>query len=69
MLLHPGKELTLGLSQEKRLSRMKSEWAAPSFIIPKQDDTVRFINDFRELLRFVFIVIFIKEIRNKSKML
>ena len=26
-----------------------SEWAAPSFIIPKQDGTVRFINDFREL--------------------
>ncbi|MHA7865811.1 reverse transcriptase family protein, partial [Flagellimonas marinaquae] len=26
-----------------------SEWAAPSFIIPKKDGTVRFINDFREL--------------------
>ena len=26
-----------------------SEWAAPSFIIPKQDGNVRFINDFREL--------------------
>ena len=26
-----------------------SEWAAPSFIIPKKDKTVRFINDFREL--------------------
>ena len=24
-----------------------SEWAAPSFIIPKQDGTVRFINDIR----------------------
>ena len=27
----------------------RSEWAAPSFIIPKKDQTVRFINDFREL--------------------
>ena len=27
----------------------RSEWAAPSFIIPKKDGTVRFINDFREL--------------------
>ena len=26
-----------------------SEWAAPTFIIPKKDGTVRFINDFREL--------------------
>lgn len=26
-----------------------SEWASPSFIIPKKDVTVRFINDFREL--------------------
>jgi hypothetical protein len=26
-----------------------SEWAAPLFIIPKKDGTVRFINDFREL--------------------
>ena len=26
-----------------------SEWAAPSFIIPKKDGTVRFITDFREL--------------------
>jgi len=31
----------------KRVNR--SEWAAPSFIIPKKDGTVRFINDFREL--------------------
>ena len=46
-----------------------SEWAAPSFIIPKQDETVRVINDFREFLRFVFVVVFIKEIFNKSKML
>jgi hypothetical protein len=27
----------------------RSKWAAPSFIIPKKDGTVRFINDFREL--------------------
>ena len=27
----------------------RSEWAAPLFIIPKKDGTVRFINDFREL--------------------
>ncbi len=26
-----------------------SEWAAPTFIIPKKDKTVRFISDFREL--------------------
>ena len=31
----------------KRVNR--SEWAAPSFIIPKKDGSVRFINDFREL--------------------
>ena len=27
----------------------RSEWAAPLFITPKKDGTVRFINDFREL--------------------
>ena len=26
-----------------------SEWAAPTFIIPKENGTVRFISDFREL--------------------
>ena len=31
----------------KRVNR--SEWAFPSFIIPKKDQTVRFINDLREL--------------------
>jgi len=27
----------------------RSEWGAPTFIIPKKDQTVRFISDFREL--------------------
>ena len=27
----------------------RSEWAAPSFVTPKKDGTVHFINDFREL--------------------
>ena len=27
----------------------RSEWGAPTFIIPKKDNTVRFISDFREL--------------------
>ncbi len=27
----------------------RSQWAAPTFIIPKKDKTVRFISDFREL--------------------
>ena len=27
----------------------RSEWVAPTFIIPKKDKTVRFISDFREL--------------------
>ena len=31
----------------KRVNR--SEWGAPTFIIPKKDGTVRFISDFREL--------------------
>ena len=31
----------------KRVNR--SEWAAPTFIIPKKDGRVRFISDFREL--------------------
>lgn len=31
----------------KRINR--SEWASPTFIIPKKDKTVRFISDFREL--------------------
>ncbi len=36
---------TLGVL--KKVNR--SEWAAPTFIIPKKDGTVRFISDFREL--------------------
>jgi hypothetical protein len=27
----------------------RSEWAAPSFVIPKKDGAARFILDFREL--------------------
>ena len=26
-----------------------SQWAAPNFVIPKKDETIRFISDFREL--------------------
>jgi hypothetical protein len=31
----------------------QSEWAAPSFIIPKKDGTVQFINNFRELNKWI----------------
>ena len=27
----------------------RSEWGAPMFVIPKKDQTVRFISDFRKL--------------------
>ncbi len=37
--------ITLGVL--KKVNR--SEWAAPTFIIPKKDGTVRFISDFRQL--------------------
>ena len=30
-----------------------SEWAAPTFIIPKKDETVRFISNFRELNKWI----------------
>ena len=35
----------------KRVNR--SEWGAPTFIIPKKDGTVRFISDFRELNKVI----------------
>ena len=31
----------------KRVNR--SQWAAPTFVVPKKDGTARFISDFREL--------------------
>ena len=38
------------LCKEKVLRKVnRSKWGAPSFIIPKKDGMVRFINDFREL--------------------
>ena len=40
-------ERLVKLGALKRVNR--SQWAAPTFIIPKKDGTVRFISDFREL--------------------
>ena len=37
----------------KRVNR--SEWAAPTFVIPKKDKTVRFISDFRELNKRIIV--------------
>ena len=30
-----------------------SEWASPSFIVPKKDKTVRFLSDFREVNKWI----------------
>lgn len=40
-------ERLCGLGVLKKVNR--SEWAAPTFIVPKKDKSVRFISDFREL--------------------
>ena len=48
-----------------------SRWAAPSFIIPKQNGTVRFINDFRDLNKMLkrkpYELPRIQDIMNKRK--
>ena len=31
----------------------RSQWGAPTFLIPKKDSTVRFISDFRELNKLI----------------
>ena len=31
----------------------RSQWGAPTFLIPKKDSTVRFISDFRELKTYL----------------
>ena len=31
----------------------ESEWALPSFIVPKQNQTVRFVSDFREVNKWI----------------
>jgi hypothetical protein len=40
-------EVEMELGVLKKVNRL--EWAAPSFIIPKKNGIIRFINDFREL--------------------
>ena len=47
------KTLRIEIEQLCKIGLLKkvnnSQWGAPSFLIPKKDGTVRFINDFREL--------------------
>ena len=31
----------------------ESEWASPSFIVPKQNETVRFVHDFKEVNKWI----------------
>ena len=56
---------------EDAIRDKSSEWAAPSFIIPKQGGTVRFINDFRELNKMLkrkpYKLPRIQDIMNKIK--
>ena len=39
------------LKVTKKVNR--SQWATPTFIIPKKDSTLRFISDFKELNKFI----------------
>ena len=51
------------ISRKKEVNRLikigvlkkinNSQWAAPTFIIPKINGTVRFISDFRELIKTI----------------
>ena len=43
------KEVNRLIKVEVLKSINNSQWAAPTFIIPKKNSTVRFISDFREL--------------------
>ena len=61
------------MENEGTISRIfkPSRWAAPSFIIPKQNGTVRFINDFRDLNKMLkwkpYELPRIQDIMNKRK--